>query len=163
MSRPQFGFAAHPDALNDLRAVPDRIRDLALLQLQHLVHGSERAAPLHGALTGCHKVYIDPAAEWRLVIQYRKAPAGALYPRDIHLLAVGARQDAAVYRAALQRLHPTQSAHSAATPDSPDRQAQAARSRSPHLHGSSASTAPQPNPTASPPAPKSNRPAPRTR
>ncbi|MER5613936.1 hypothetical protein [Streptomyces sp. NPDC002215] len=43
MSRARFAFAAHPDAIADLRNLPDEIRDLALLELQNLVHGSDAA------------------------------------------------------------------------------------------------------------------------
>ncbi|MFF7702838.1 hypothetical protein [Streptomyces lydicus] len=74
MSRARYAFAAHPEALADLRSVPEDIRDLALLELQHLVHGNERGAALHRELAGCHKIYVDPETRWRLVIQYRDAP-----------------------------------------------------------------------------------------
>lgn len=36
MSRARFAFAAHPDAIADLRELPAGIRDLALLELQNL-------------------------------------------------------------------------------------------------------------------------------
>ncbi|MQT05387.1 hypothetical protein FF041_36425, partial [Streptomyces jumonjinensis] len=71
MKQARFGFAAHPEALEDLRSVPDKIRDLALLELQHLVHGNERGARMHRELAGCHKVYVDPQTRWRMVIQFR--------------------------------------------------------------------------------------------
>lgn len=61
MSRARFAFAAHPDAIADLRELPDDIRDLALLELQNLVHGSDDCLPLTGRLAGFHKVYVDPA------------------------------------------------------------------------------------------------------
>ncbi|WP_196942898.1 hypothetical protein [Streptomyces sclerotialus] len=48
----RYAFAAHPDALADLRDAPENIRDLALLELQHLVHGNERGAALKRELTG---------------------------------------------------------------------------------------------------------------
>ncbi|MEV5468031.1 hypothetical protein AB0N37_20705 [Streptomyces griseoincarnatus] len=131
MSRARFGFAAHPEALADLREVPDHIRDLALLELQHLVHGNERGAPLVGRLAGCHKVYVDPKAEWRLVIQFRDAPAGSRHTREIYLIAAGEREAGAVYRAATERLNRTTQATPEAAPLHP--QAQAARARSPHL------------------------------
>lgn len=34
MSRARFAFAAHPDAIADLRELAPEIRDLALLELQ---------------------------------------------------------------------------------------------------------------------------------
>ncbi len=128
MSRARYAFAAHPEALADLRAVPEDIRDLALLELQHLVHGNERGAALQRELAGCHKVYVDPETRWRLVIQYRDAPASSQHKREIYLLAVGERQDHAAYRAAALRLERERAA-TAASPH--DRRAQAATARSP--------------------------------
>ncbi|WP_449485247.1 type II toxin-antitoxin system RelE family toxin [Streptomyces avidinii] len=129
MKTARFGFAAHPDALADLRGVPNRIRDLALLELQHLVHGSERGAAMHRELAGCHKVYVDPETRWRLVIQFRDAPASSQNQREIYLLAVGERKDNAVYRTAARRLH---RAAPTGTPARVNPLAQAARSRSMH-------------------------------
>ncbi|MEV7393732.1 hypothetical protein [Streptomyces sp. NPDC091215] len=141
MSRARYAFAAHPEALADLRAVPENIRDLALLELQHLVHGNERGAALQRELTGCHKVYVDPETRWRLVIQYRDAPASSQHKREIYLLAVGERQDQAAYRTAALRLERER----AATATSPhDRRAQAARARSPQHHAGPAPTTQQP-------------------
>ncbi|MGW3649235.1 type II toxin-antitoxin system RelE family toxin [Streptomyces sp. NPDC000878] len=137
MSRARYAFAAHPEALADLRAVPETIRDLALLELQHLVHGNERGAALQRELAGCHKVYVDPETRWRLVIQYRDAPASSQHKREIYLLAVGERQDQAAYRTAALRLEREREA----TAVSPlGRRAQAARARSPHRHGGPATT-----------------------
>ncbi|AJT68651.1 hypothetical protein T261_7049 [Streptomyces lydicus] len=130
MSRARYAFAAHPEALADLRTVPEDIRDLALLELQHLVHGNERGAALHRELAGCHKVYVDPETRWRLVIQYRDAPATSQHKREIYLLAVGERQDQAAYRTATRRLEREQQASAATQPLG--HRAQAARSRSPH-------------------------------
>ncbi|MEU6355999.1 hypothetical protein ABZ896_42925 [Streptomyces sp. NPDC047072] len=137
MSRARYAFAAHPEALADLRAVPEDIRDLALLELQHLVHGNERGAALQRELAGCHKVYVDPETRWRLVIQYRDAPASSQHKREIYLLAVGERQDQAAYRTAALRLERER----AATATSPqDRRAQAAMARSPQHRGGQAVT-----------------------
>ncbi|QDO51684.1 hypothetical protein FNV60_28680 [Streptomyces sp. RLB3-5] len=141
MSPARYAFAAHPEALADLRAVPENIRDLALLELQHLVHGNERGAALQRELAGCHKVYVDPETRWRLVIQYRDAPASSQHKREIYLLAVGERQDQAAYRTAALRLERER----AATVTSPhDRRAQAARARSLQHHGGQPVTATQP-------------------
>lgn len=142
MSRARYAFAAHPEALADLRAVPENIRDLALLELQHLVHGNERGAALQRELTGCHKVYVDPETRWRLVIQYRDAPASSQHKREIYLLAVGERQDQAAYRTAALRLERERTA----TATSPhDRRARAARARSPQYRaGRPATTTQQP-------------------
>ncbi|KMS74392.1 hypothetical protein ACM01_13940 [Streptomyces viridochromogenes] len=142
MSRARYAFAAHPEALADLRAVPENIRDLALLELQHLVHGNERGAALQRELAGCHKVYVDPETRWRLVIQYRDAPASSQHKREIYLLAVGERQDHAAYRDASRRLEREREATSAAALG---RRAQAARARSPHS-GSRATATPPPAP-----------------
>lgn len=103
-SRARFGFAAHPDALADLRSLPTRMRDLALVELQALVHGSDDFLPLDGPLRGFHKVYIDPAATYRMVIQFRDAPAGAAHSREVFLVAAGPRIGYTVYRDAQLRL-----------------------------------------------------------
>ncbi|MET9608400.1 hypothetical protein ABZZ17_25660 [Streptomyces sp. NPDC006512] len=129
MKTARFAFAAHPDALADLRRVPDQIRDLALLELQHLVHGNERGAAMQRELAGCHKVYVDPETRWRLVIQFRDAPSSSQHRREIYLLAVGERQDNAVYRTAARRLHRIPPAD---TSDRVNPRAQAARARSMH-------------------------------
>ncbi|MFE7318250.1 hypothetical protein ACFU7T_34905 [Streptomyces sp. NPDC057555] len=148
MSRARYAFAAHPEALADLRSVPEGIRDLALLELQHLVHGNERGAALHRELAGCHKVYVDPETRWRLVIQYRDAPASSQHKREIYLLAVGERQDQAAYRTAARRLEREREASAAAGPLG--RRAQAARARSPHAHSARNSPAPQAPAAAAP-------------
>ncbi|WP_405539649.1 hypothetical protein OG787_46845 [Streptomyces sp. NBC_00075] len=146
MSRARYAFAAHPEALADLRSVPEDIRDLALLELQHLVHGNERGAALQRELAGCHKVYVDPETRWRLVIQYRDAPASSQHKREIYLLAVGERQDQAAYRTAALRL---ERERGATNTSALGRRAQAARSRSPH--GSNGQgTAASPPPPAGP-------------
>lgn len=131
MNHARFGFSAHPEALADLREVPDHIRDLALLELQHVVHGNERGAPLYGDLAGCQKVYVDPKAEWRMVIQFRAAPAGSLHEREIHLLAAGQREAGAAYNAARERLTRTTDAEPAPAPLG--QRTEAARARSSHL------------------------------
>lgn len=139
MSRARYVFAAHPEALADLRSVPENIRDLALLELQHLVHGNERGAALQRELAGCHKVYVDPETRWRLVIQYRDAPASSQHKREIYLLAVGERQDHAAYRTAAHRL---EREREAANASALGRRAQAARARSPHGSGGRVTASP---------------------
>jgi hypothetical protein len=104
VSRARFGFSAHPDALADLRALPTRVRDLALVELQALVHGGGGSHPLGGPLHGCHKIYVDPEADWRMVIQFRDASPGAEHSREVHLVAVGPRESYSVYRDAQFRL-----------------------------------------------------------
>ncbi|MCV2458242.1 hypothetical protein OEB94_02945 [Streptomyces sp. ICN988] len=108
MSRARFAFAAHPDAIADLRHLPDRVRDLALLELQNLVHGSDDCLPLKGRLAGFHKVYVDPSVAYRMVIQFRPAPPASAHKREIYLVAAGSRKDYAVYRAAHLRTGPRQ-------------------------------------------------------
>lgn len=141
MNRARYAFAAHPEALADLRSVPENIRDLALLELQHLVHGNERGAALTRELAGCHKVYVDPETRWRLVIQYRDAPASPQHRREIYLLAVGERQDHAAYRSAAHRLEHERQA-TAPEASAHKRRAQAARTRS--TQAGSSRTAPTP-------------------
>ncbi|MFC8640667.1 hypothetical protein ACFUC2_07910 [[Kitasatospora] papulosa] len=127
MSRARFAFAAHPDAIADLRELPSEMRDLALLELQNLVHGSDDCLPLKGRLAGFHKVYVDPKVSYRLVIQFRQAPPTSTHKREIYLVAAGSRKDYAVYRAAHLRTEPQQGVG----PDSAtEARVQAARSRS---------------------------------
>ncbi|GHF77658.1 hypothetical protein ACFFSH_32915 [Streptomyces filamentosus] len=127
MSRARFAFAAHPDAIADLRELPDNIRDLALLELQNLVHGSDDCLPLKGRLAGYHKVYVDPSVSYRLVIQFRPAPPASNHKREIYLVAAGSRKDYAVYRTAHLRTAPTQGTAAASAAEA---RVQAARSRS---------------------------------
>ncbi|WP_441247365.1 hypothetical protein [Kitasatospora sp. McL0602] len=103
MSRARFAFAAHPESIADLRQLPPDIRDLALLELQNLMHGSDDCVPLKGRLAGFHKVYVDPAVAYRLVIQFRPAPPSSTHRREVYLVAAGPREDYAVYRTAQQR------------------------------------------------------------
>jgi hypothetical protein len=104
MTAARFGFAAHPDALADLRALPAAVRNLALLELQALVHGSDDCLPLASPLEGFHKVYVDPEVQYRLVIQFRDAPPAAAHRREVYLVAAGPRRGYAVYRAAQHRM-----------------------------------------------------------
>ena len=144
MSRARFAFAAHPDAIADLRELPDEIRDLALLELQNLVHGSDDCLPLKGRLAGFHKVYVDPSVSYRMVIQFRPAPAASHHKREVYLVAAGSRKDYAVYRTAHLRTGPRQDAETASAAEA---RVQAARSRSPRAVNQP-TTAP-----AAPPAP----------
>lgn len=144
----RYAFAAHSEALADLRDAPEKIRDLALLELQHLVHGNERGAALQRELAGCHKVYVDPHTRWRMVIQYRDAPASSQHDREIYLLAVGERQDHAAYNTAAYRLKREQ----ARTDGGPEnRRVLAARARSAHTGQVASRDAPEAMPTTAAP------------
>jgi hypothetical protein len=127
VSRARFAFAAHPDAITDLRELSDEIRDLALLELQNLVHGSNDCLPLQGRLAGFHKVYVDPSVSYRMVIQFRPASPTSTHRREIYLVAAGSRKDYAVYRAAHLRTGPQQDVE---TDVSAQARVRAARSRS---------------------------------
>ncbi|MER8036099.1 hypothetical protein [Streptomyces hydrogenans] len=127
MSRARFAFAAHPDAIADLRELPDNIRDLALLELQNLVHGSDDCLPLKGRLAGYHKVYVDPSVSYRLIIQFRPAPPTSNHKREIYLVTAGSRKDYVVYRTAHLRTAPPQDTAAASAAEA---RVQAARSRS---------------------------------
>jgi hypothetical protein len=125
-------FAAHPDALTDLRNLPEPIRDQALLHLQDLVNGEKVATRLTGRLEGFHKVYLGVGSDWashRLVVQFRHAPATSQHEREVYLVAAGPRADYQVYRTAQHRTGRTQT-----PPPDPATAARvrAARSRSPH-------------------------------
>ncbi|WP_441245275.1 hypothetical protein [Kitasatospora sp. McL0602] len=144
MSRAKFAFAAHPDAIADLRELPEPIRDQALLHLQDLVHGERVASRLDGRLEGCHKIVLGAGGDWathRLVVQFREAPPTSQHSREVYLVSAGPRLDYAVYRSAQNRLGRT---GLSVTPDmDPGQQAriraaqearvQAARARSAHL------------------------------
>ncbi|MFE5733538.1 hypothetical protein ACFQ7A_21855 [Streptomyces sp. NPDC056528] len=147
MSRARFAFAAHPDAIADLRELSDNIRDLALLELQNLVHGSNDCLPLQGRLAGYHKVYVDPSVAYRMVIQFRQAPPSSTHKREVYLVAAGSRHDYAVYRAAHQRTGPQQGleADSAA-----EARVRAARSRSALAPDRTAAGPTTPAPAAAP-------------
>ncbi|GAA1073021.1 hypothetical protein GCM10009665_79250 [Kitasatospora nipponensis] len=128
MTSAKFAFAAHPDAIADLRALPDGIRDQALLHLQDLVHGERVATRLDGRLEGFHKVILGVGGTWashRLVVQFRDAPTNSKHKREVFLVAAGPRADYAVYRTAQQR---TNSAPRTAA----DLRTQSALARSPH-------------------------------
>ncbi|MFE9597175.1 hypothetical protein [Streptomyces hokutonensis] len=153
MSRARFAFAAHPDAIADLRELPDEIRDLALLELQNLVHGSDDCLPLKGRLAGFHKVYVDPSVSYRMVIQFRPAPPTSNHKREIYLVAAGSRQDYEVYRSAHLRTGPLQDT---ATASAAEARVQAARSRSPHAVDQPTAVAPS-RPTAAQPAASASR------
>ncbi|MEU6664031.1 hypothetical protein [Streptomyces sp. NPDC046821] len=147
MSRARFAFAAHPDAIADLRELPDEVRDLALLELQNLVHGSDDCLPLKGRLSGFHKVYVDPSVAYRMVIQFRPAPPTSTHKREVYLVAAGSRKDYAVYRSAHLRTGPQQDTETASAAEA---RVQAARSRS--TLTTSRATA---SPTAPPPTARS--------
>ncbi|MEE1786917.1 hypothetical protein PUR71_29030 [Streptomyces sp. SP17BM10] len=107
MSRAKFAFAAHPDAIADLRQLPEPIRDQALLHLQDLVHGERVASRLDGRLEGYHKIVLGAGGQWashRLVVQFRDAPPTSQHSREVYLVAAGPRLDYAVYRSAQNRL-----------------------------------------------------------
>lgn len=160
MSHARFAFAAHPDAIADLRELPADIRDLALLELQNLVHGSDDCLPLTGRLAGFHKVYVDPAVSYRMVIQFRTAQPASTHKREIYLVAAGAREDYAVYRTAQLRTNRTGLNRPADTDAAAEARVQAARSRSPHAFDATASAPATAPAAAGPTAPAASRKAP---
>ncbi|GGN51328.1 hypothetical protein GCM10012285_41340 [Streptomyces kronopolitis] len=156
MSRARFAFAAHPDAIADLRELPDRVRDLALLELQNLVHGSDDCLPLKGRLSGFHKVFVDPSVSYRMVIQFRPAPPTSNHTREIYLVAAGSRKDYAVYRSAHLRTGRQQDTELVSSTEA---RVQAAQSRS-SLVAERPTAAPAPSPSAVPPTSAAPRKAP---
>ncbi|MGW9433378.1 hypothetical protein ACWHA1_36360 [Streptomyces decoyicus] len=156
MSRARFAFAAHPDAIADLRELPDNIRDLALLELQNLVHGSDDCLPLNGRLAGFHKVYVDPSVSYRMIIQFRAAPPTSAHLREIYLVAAGSRQDYAVYHSAHLRTGLQQDTE---TVSATKARARAARSRS-SLVADRSTSAPTTPPAAARPTAAATRKAP---
>lgn len=141
MSFARRAFAAHPDALDDLRNLPGPIRDQALLHLQDLVNGERVATRLEGRLEGFHKVMLGVGTDWashRLVVQFRPAPATSQHEREVYLVAAGPRKDYEVYRTAQQRTGRTQT-----PPPDPATAARirAAQARSPHAASLTSSAA----------------------
>ncbi|MCZ4122694.1 hypothetical protein [Streptomyces sp. H39-S7] len=157
MSRARLAFAAHPDAIADLRELPAPIRDQALLHLQDLVHGERVAKRLEGRLDGFHKVYLGTGttfATHRLVVQFRPAPPDSEHAREVYLVAAGARKDYAVYRTAQFR---TGLAQNDETSLAVQARVHAARSRSPHADALTSRTAPAIPAAASTAAPTDSR------
>ncbi|MFE4826750.1 hypothetical protein [Streptomyces sp. NPDC056672] len=155
MSRARFAFAAHPDALTDLRQLPDPIRDQALLHLQDLVHGERVAKRLEGRLEGFHKVYLGTGtvfASHRLVVQFRPAPPGSRHAREVYLIAAGSREDYAVYRTAQHRTNRTGLSRPADTGPATEARVRAARSRSPRAGETRFASAATPAPVRLAPA-----------
>ncbi|MFJ6382702.1 hypothetical protein ACIQI7_22215 [Kitasatospora sp. NPDC092039] len=133
MSRAKFAFSAHPDAIADLRQLPDAVRDQALLSLQDLVRGERVATRLEGRLEGYHKVYLGVGNQWashRLVVQFRDAPAESQHRREVHLVAAGPRLDYQVYRSAQNRLGRTGLNLPSGTSPAEEARVRAARARS---------------------------------
>ncbi|MFB7620040.1 hypothetical protein [Kitasatospora sp. NPDC056181] len=152
MTRARFAFAAHPDAIADLRQLPDAIRDQALLHLQDLVHGERVATRLEGRLEDCHKIYLGVGDQWashRLVVQFRDAPPTSTHSREVYLVAAGPRLDYAVYRSAQNRLGRTGLNLPAGLAPAEAARVHAARARSVHP-GQSNGPAPAAYTTASP-------------
>lgn len=129
------------------------MRDLALLELQNLVHGSDDCLPLKGRLAGYHKVYVDPSVSYRMVIQFRPAPPTSTHKREIYLVAAGSRKDYAVYRSAHLR---TSSVQDLVAASAAEARVQAARSRSPHAAGQPTAVS-EASPAAAPPAVAASR------
>jgi hypothetical protein len=124
-------FAAHPDALNDLRNLPESIRDQALLHLQDLVNGERVAKRLEGRLEGFHKVVLGVGSDWashRLVVQFRPAPATSAHEREVYLIAAGPRANYQVYNTAQHRVGRAQSQQPNAAAEA---RVRVARARSP--------------------------------
>jgi hypothetical protein len=149
MTMPVYSFAAHPSAVADLRRVPPPVRESALARLEQLVHGQLRGLALGQVastdLRGCRKLYLGQDADWRAVYLERPAAPSAGRPREIYLLAVGARRDLVVYRSAAERLR--QLSTGLLSPRPLPRRARAALSAStqaPHPAGPPRSPRPRP-------------------
>ncbi|WP_165983963.1 cytochrome P460 family protein [Streptomyces sp. YIM 98790] len=108
MSGPQYGFAADPRAVEDLLHAPAEMRDQALMRMQEVVNGTLRGRELTANLAGLRKIYIDPAAAWRLVYEERPAPPGSAFAREIYLVAVRPKARNNIYLTVAARLgrHP---------------------------------------------------------
>ncbi|MFE2864904.1 hypothetical protein [Embleya sp. NPDC059259] len=152
MSVVRWGFNALPEAIEDLDRMPRDIRADALALVHDVMRTHIRGPRLdnHQAreLDGCRKLYVGPAADWRVVYIEMPQPSGPRDHQDIVIVAAGPRADLSVYEAAAARLRTNHAGN--------DRTPQAARARSAH-----AGPAPT-TPTARVPAAAlSPRPAPR--
>ncbi|MFF5090399.1 hypothetical protein [Streptomyces niveus] len=123
--QPAFGLSFDPRALTDLLQAPGDIRDLALAQLQDVVHAELFGRKLTGDLSGYRKLTLDYRNQWRLVYALRPAPATAAHRMEIRVVAVRPRAGNDVYDTVGRRLGMARRPLSART--------HAARSRPPQL------------------------------
>ncbi|MGW2404071.1 hypothetical protein ACWCXK_06035 [Streptomyces sp. NPDC001739] len=149
----RFEFAADPRAIEDLCDAPEWIRDLALEQIEALIHGTARSTELSDLggfdLSDCRKVVLDEGATWRLVYQERPAAPGSAHENEIFLLTVRPRDQHQAYNTAAYRLGRQRTLRSplvhaalsrsprfATTTRTPDPRAVATRPDAPTLKGS---------------------------
>ncbi|EST31764.1 hypothetical protein [Streptomyces niveus] len=123
--QPAFGLSFDPRALTDLLQAPGDIRDLALAQLQDVVHAELFGRKLTGDLSGYRKLAVDYRNQWRLVYALRPAPPAAAHRMEIRVVAVRPRAGNDVYDTVGRRLGMARRPLSART--------HAARSRPPQL------------------------------
>lgn len=123
--QPAYGLSFDPRALTDLLQAPGDIRDLALAQLQDVVHAELFGRKLTGDLSGYRKLTLDYRNEWRLVYALRPAPPAAAHRMEIRVVAVRPRAGNDVYDTVGRRLGMARRPLSART--------HAARSRPPQL------------------------------
>ncbi|TXL84204.1 hypothetical protein [Streptomyces sp. IB2014 016-6] len=140
--QPAFGLSFDPRALTDLLQAPGDIRDLALAQLQDVVHAELVGRKLTGDLSGYRKLGLDYRNQWRLVYALRPAPAAAAHRMEIRVVAVRPRAGNDVYDTVGRRLGMARRPLSART--------HAARSAPPQLLARGPVPKPGPPPHAAP-------------
>ncbi|MFE3197787.1 type II toxin-antitoxin system RelE/ParE family toxin [Embleya sp. NPDC059237] len=128
MSVVRWGFNALPEAIEDLDRMPRHIRADALSLIHDVMRTHIRGPRLDNQQTreldGCRKLYVGPAADWRVVYIEMPQPSGPRDHRDIVIVAAGPRADLSVYETAAARLRTCRPGG--------DRTPQAARARSAH-------------------------------
>lgn len=153
MSIVRWGFNALPEAIEDLDRMPRDIRADALSLVHDVMRTHIRGPRLdnHEAreLDGCRKLYVGPAADWRLVYIEMPQSPGPRDHQDIVIVAAGPRADMSVYKAAAARLRTSHSGN--------DRTLQAARARSSPAGPASTTPTARVSVTAPSPRPVSRR------
>lgn len=140
MRKHRYELAMHPEAKEDLRALPKRLQDQAILLLQELVTGEVNGKPLERELEGCRKAYFDlPEVNARIMrnkergfrpsygldrnggyrVVYRVVKQPEKSKPVLQVLAIGARDgDNSVYPSAVRRLEELAAKEAAASRES---------------------------------------------
>ena len=90
--RPRYALSFHPDSLNDLRALPQQIRERALDLIDGVIRARVTGPPLAYELRQYRKLYLGAGAEWRIVYRLQKAPPTSPYAIEAHVVAVRPRR-----------------------------------------------------------------------
>ncbi|MGW7303964.1 type II toxin-antitoxin system RelE family toxin [Streptomyces sp. NPDC054835] len=95
--RPRYALSFHPESLNDLRDLPQQIRERALDLIDGVIRARVTGPPLDYELRQYRKLYLGAGAEWRIVYRLQKAPPTSPYAIEAHVVAVRPRAHHEVY------------------------------------------------------------------